>query len=70
MEDPVTGSVHASLAMYLHRLGVVPERFVAEQGDLMGRPGRLYLEAGGQAGNDGPRVGGRAVSVFAGEILI
>lgn len=60
MEDPVTGSVHASLAVYLHRLGVVPERFVAEQGDIMGRPGRLYLEAAG------PRVGGRAVTVLTG----
>jgi PhzF family phenazine biosynthesis protein len=65
-EDPVTGSVHASLAVHLHRLGVVPERFVAEQGDLMGRPGRLYLETG----SDGPRVGGRATSVFSGEILV
>lgn len=61
-EDPATGSVHASLAVYLHKLGVVPERFVAEQGDIMGRPGRLYIEAAG------PRVGGRAVTVFSGEI--
>ncbi len=61
-EDPTTGSVHASLAVYLHKLGVVPERFVAEQGDIMGRPGRLYLEAAG------PRVGGRAVTVFEGEL--
>jgi PhzF family phenazine biosynthesis protein len=63
-EDPVTGSVHASLAVYLHKLGVVPERFVAEQGDLMGRPGRLHLEA------EGPRVGGRAVTVMSCELFL
>lgn len=64
MEDPVTGSVHVSLAVYLHGLGVVPERFVAEQGDIIGRPGRLYLEA------DGPRVGGRAVTVLTGALAV
>lgn len=64
MEDPVTGSVHASLAVHLHRLGIVPERFVAEQGDIMGRPGRLHLEVAG----DCPRVGGRAVISFSGEL--
>ncbi len=64
MEDPVTGSVHASLAVYLHRLGVVPQRFVAEQGDIMGRHGRLYLEA------EGPRVGGRAVTVLTGALAV
>jgi PhzF family phenazine biosynthesis protein len=63
-EDPVTGSVHASLAVYLHQLGVVPATFVAEQGDLMGRPGRLYLDA------NGPRVGGRAVTVLTGTLRV
>lgn len=63
-EDPVTGSVHASLAVYLFRLELVPERFVAEQGDFLGRPGRLEIEA------RGPRVGGRAVTVLTGELLL
>ena len=63
-EDPVTGSVHASLAVYLHSLGLVPVRFVAEQGDFLGRPGRLEMEA------TGPRVGGRAVTVLAGQLML
>ncbi len=63
-EDPVTGSVHASLAVYLFSLGLVPARFVAEQGDFMGRPGRLEMEA------TGPRVGGRAVTVLAGQLML
>jgi PhzF family phenazine biosynthesis protein len=64
VEDPVTGSVHASLAVHLHGLGLVPERFIAEQGDIMGRPGRLEIEC------RGPRVGGRAVTVLRGELLL
>jgi PhzF family phenazine biosynthesis protein len=63
-EDPVTGSMHASLAEYLRGLGLAGERFQAEQGDLMGRPGRLILET------RGPRVGGRAVTVLRGELLL
>ncbi len=63
-EDPVTGSMHASLAVYMSGLGLVPETFIAEQGDLMGRPGRLHIET------KGPRVGGRAVTVARGQILL
>ena len=64
LEDPVTGSVHASLAVYLYSLRLVPARFVAEQGDFLGRPGRLEMEA------TGPRVGGRAVTVLAGQLML
>ena len=63
-EDPATGSMHASLATYMRGLDLVPESFTAEQGDLMGRPGRLEIET------KGPRVGGRAVTVLRGELLL
>lgn len=63
-EDPVTGSMHASLAEYMRSLGLVGESFQAEQGDLMGRPGRLMVET------RGPRVGGRAVTVLRGELIL
>lgn len=63
-EDPVTGSMHASLAVYMHGLGLVPDSFIAEQGDLMGRPGRLHIEC------KGPRVGGHAVTVMRGELML
>jgi trans-2,3-dihydro-3-hydroxyanthranilate isomerase len=61
-EDPVTGSMHTSLAVYMHGLDLVPIEFIAEQGDIMGRPGRLQIDT------RGPRVGGEAVTVMRGEI--
>ncbi len=63
-EDPVTGSMHAALAEYLRSLGLAPTPFIAEQGDLMGRPGRLEIDP------VGPRVGGRAVTVLRGELVL
>jgi PhzF family phenazine biosynthesis protein len=44
-EDPVTGSLQASLAQWLIGEGVLPERYVAAQGTCMGRIGRAHLEA-------------------------
>ena len=63
-EDPVTGSVHGPLASYLARHGILQRRGRAEQGDAMGKPGRLELEVG-----DRVRVGGEAVTVIEGELL-
>lgn len=73
-EDPVTGSVHASLAVWLWQAGLLnvtgeAVAFQAEQGDLLGRPGRLQVElhlAGGQPAR--VRVGGQAVTVLSGTI--
>ena len=64
IEDPVTGSMHASLAVYMRDLELAPRHFIAEQGDLMGRPGRLEIDT------SGPRVGGRAITVLRGELLL
>jgi PhzF family phenazine biosynthesis protein len=63
-EDPVTGSVHGPLAAYLARHGILRGRGRAEQGDAMGKPGRLELEVG-----DRVRVGGEAVTVIEGELV-
>lgn len=72
-EDPVTGSVHASLAVYVTGAGKAPDRFIAEQGDFLGRPGRLRVEierdAPGAAARR-VRVGGRAVTVLHAELLL
>lgn len=72
-EDPVTGSVHASLAVYVTGAGKAPDRFIAEQGDFFGRPGRLRIEVE----RDRPgaparrvRVGGKAVTVLRGELVL
>lgn len=73
-EDIVTGSVHSSLAVWLFEAGAVSRddgraSFTAEQGDGLGRPGRLQVEltvAGGRATR--VRVGGRAVTVLSGSL--
>ena len=48
-EDPVTGSLNASLAQWLIGVGLAPPAYVAAQGTALGRTGRVYVE---QAGSD------------------
>jgi PhzF family phenazine biosynthesis protein len=43
-EDPVTGSLQAGLAQWLIGAGLAPERYVAQQGTVLGRAGRVYVE--------------------------
>lgn len=43
-EDPVTGSLNASLAQWLIAAGELPERYVASQGTALGRRGRVSIE--------------------------
>ena len=42
-EDPVTGSLNASLAQWLIADGHAPSAYVASQGTCLGRAGRVYL---------------------------
>ncbi|MDQ7914848.1 PhzF family phenazine biosynthesis protein [Pseudomonas sp. 102515] len=42
-EDPVTGSLNASLAQWLIPAGLAPERYLASQGTAMGRRGRVRV---------------------------
>ncbi len=75
-EDLVTGSVHAAIPVWLREAGVLPvesevARFTAEQGDFLGRPGRLRLELhveGGQLAR--VRVGGEAVTTLIGTLRL
>ncbi len=75
-EDPTSGSVHVSLALLLWEAGRLPRkdgihRVQAEQGDELGRPGRLTLEV--TIADRTPkaiRVGGQAVTVLRGELFI
>jgi trans-2,3-dihydro-3-hydroxyanthranilate isomerase len=75
-EDPVTGSVHSSLAVWLFgasRLSLSGDTasFTAEQGDSVGRPGRLSVELRAEGGRPAAvRVGGRAVTVLAGSMRL
>jgi PhzF family phenazine biosynthesis protein len=43
-EDPVTGSLNASLAQWLIGEGVAPRRYVAAQGTRLERAGRVHIE--------------------------
>ncbi|WDZ78231.1 PhzF family phenazine biosynthesis protein [Ensifer adhaerens] len=43
VEDPVTGSLNASLAQWLFATGMVEEDYVAAQGTSLGRHGRIHL---------------------------
>jgi PhzF family phenazine biosynthesis protein len=66
-EDPVTGSLNASLAQWLIAEGVLPHRYTASQGAALGRTGRIYIEqdAAGQVW-----VGGHAVTCVNGQVLL
>ena len=46
-EDPVTGSLNAGLAMWLVGAGHAPPSYVAAQGTVLGRRGRVYVEHAG-----------------------
>lgn len=44
VEDPVTGSLNAALAQWLIGAGLAPERYVAAQGTMLARAGRVHVE--------------------------
>ena len=66
-EDPVTGSLNASLAQWLIADGHAPERYVATQGACLQRAGRVLIErdATGQVW-----VGGQAVTCIDGQVTV
>lgn len=63
VEDPVTGSLNASVAQWLFETGRATGGYVAAQGTRLGRTGRVRIaqDAEGQVW-----VGGRTVTLFAG----
>ena len=48
-EDPVTGSLNASLAQWLIGAGLAPPHYVAAQGTVLGRAGRVHVAQDGDA---------------------
>ncbi|MFM9883190.1 MAG: PhzF family phenazine biosynthesis protein [Burkholderiales bacterium] len=63
-EDPVTGSLNASLAQWLFGAGFANSPYVAAQGAALQRAGRVHLRQDG----DDVWVGGDVVDVIAGEV--
>jgi trans-2,3-dihydro-3-hydroxyanthranilate isomerase len=72
MEDPFTGSATGGMAAYLWHHGLIEKPvFVAEQGHWMKRPGRANVEVVGPRDNiETVRVGGKAVTVLKGELVL
>lgn len=66
-EDPVTGSLNASLAQWLIGAGLATSPYVAAQGTALQRAGRVHLRADG--GQD-VWVGGDVVEVVRGEVSV
>ena len=66
-EDPVTGSLNASLAQWLIAEGRMPGRYLASQGVCLDRSGQVYLErdAQGQVW-----VGGESVTCIEGQVML
>ena len=66
-EDPVTGSLNASLAQWLMAEGRMPERYLASQGACLGRAGQVYMarDAQGQVW-----VGGESVTCIDGQVTL
>jgi PhzF family phenazine biosynthesis protein len=64
-EDPVTGSLHASLAPWLLRTGRAKLPYIASQGTAQGRSGRVHLT---QDPDGSIWVGGGTVTCISGRV--
>jgi PhzF family phenazine biosynthesis protein len=66
-EDPVTGSLNASIGQWLIRSGRAPDAYVASQGTALGRRGRVHVERDA----DGTVwVGGATVTCIEGTVRV
>ena len=66
-EDPVTGSLNASLAQWLIADGLAPAHYIATQGQCLGRFGQVYIsqDATGQVW-----VGGDVATCIDGQVVL
>ena len=65
-EDPVTGSLNASLAQWLIGAGIAKPRYVAAQGTALGRAGRVHVAQE----NDTIWIGGDVAQCVTGTIVV
>jgi len=66
-EDPVTGSLNASLAQWLIGEGLLPDNYIASQGINIGRAGQVHVrrDATGQVW-----IGGHTVTCIEGTVQL
>jgi PhzF family phenazine biosynthesis protein len=65
-EDPVTGSLNAALAQWMIGAGLAPPAYIARQGTVLGRDGRVHVR---QVGTD-IWVGGEVVTCVSGTVRL
>lgn len=65
-EDPVTGSLNASLAQWLIPAGLAPRQYTTRQGTVLGHRGRVSIEQVG----DQIWVGGEVQTCIAGSVTL
>ena len=65
-EDPVTGSLNAGLAQWLMSAGLAPAAYVASQGTVLGREGRIHVERDG----DDIWSGGETLTCIKGKLTV
>jgi PhzF family phenazine biosynthesis protein len=66
-EDPVTGSLNASLAQWLIGSGKMPAQYLASQGQALGRQGRVHIQQDSQGQ---VWVGGDTVVCIEGQVAL
>ncbi len=72
-EDPVTGSLNASLAQWLLGNGTLEAPYVAGQGTMLGRSGRVFVSQEPARSDDQTSsiwVGGQVVTCVRGSVVI
>jgi len=65
-EDPVTGSLNASVAQWLIGEGIAPANYIAAQGTAMGRAGRVHISSEG----DNLWIGGKTTTWVEGQVRL
>jgi PhzF family phenazine biosynthesis protein len=66
-EDPVTGSLNASLAQWLIADGLAPTSYIATQGTCLGRHGQVHIT---QDDSGQVWVGGDSVTCVEGSVVL
>lgn len=64
-EDPVTGSLNASVAQWLIGAGIAPPNYIAAQGTAMDRCGRIHVSSEGET----IWIGGATTTIVSGTVL-